>query len=129
MSLREMVDRKNIYIIIIVVSTLSITYLHHWMFQEDPRRIVLNELYYIPLLLGALVFGFKGAFFTYLFVSASYLPYFFENWTTTVIGLVGRMLHPLFSVVFAFLTGFLVDPEMRYQKQSEKDKRLVERSL
>lgn len=61
MSLREMVDRKNIYIIIIVASTLSITYLHHWIFQEDPRRIVLNELYYIPLLLGAMMFGLRHA--------------------------------------------------------------------
>jgi hypothetical protein len=112
-----------------MVSTLSITYLHHSIFQEQSLHIIFEELYYIPLPFGALVFGFKGAFFNYLFVSASYLRYFFENWTTTVIGLVGRMLHPLFSGVIAFLIGFLVDPEMRYQKQSEKDKRLVERSL
>jgi len=112
-----------------MVSTLSITYLHYVIFQEQSLHIILEDLYYIPLLLGSLIFGLKGAFFTYLFVSASYRLYFFENWTTTVIGLVGRVLHLLFPGVFGFLTGFLVDPEKRYQKQSEKDKRLVGRSL
>lgn len=125
MSLRKMVDRKNIYIIIIVASTLSITYLHHWIFQEDPRRIVLNELYYIPLLLGAMMFGLKGAILTYLLVSALYLPYLSEQWTVNVLGLMDRLLHLLFSGAFAFLAGFLVDREKRRQKQFEKDRYLA----
>ena len=121
MSLREMVDRKNIYIIIIVASTLFITYLHHWIFQEDPRRIVLNELYYVPLLLGAMMFGLKGAILTYLLVSALYLPYLSEYWTVNFLGLMARLLHLLLSGAFAFLAGFLVDREKRRQKQFEKD--------
>ena len=125
MSLREMVDRKKIYIIIIVVSTLFITYLHHWIFLEDPRRIVLNELYYIPLLLGAMMFGLKGAILTYLFVSAFYLPYLSEQWTANVLGLMARLLHLLFSGAFVFLAGFLVDREKRRQKQFEKDRYLA----
>jgi len=125
MSLREMVDRKNIYIIIIVASTLSITYLHHWIFLEDPRRIVLNELYYIPLLLGAMMFGLKGAILTYLLVSALYLPYLSEYWTVNVLGLMARLLHLLFSGAFAILAGFLVDREKRRQKQFEKDRYLA----
>jgi len=125
MSLREMVDRKKIYIIIIVFSALSITYLHHWMFKEDPRRIVLNELYYIPLLLGAMMFGLKGAILTYLLVSALYLPYLSEYWTVNFLGLMARLLHLLLSGVFAFLAGFLVDREKRRQKQFEKDRYLA----
>ncbi|NWG04226.1 MAG: HAMP domain-containing histidine kinase [Syntrophaceae bacterium] len=125
MSLREMIDRKKIYIIIIVASALFITYLHHWMFQEDPRRIVLNELYYIPLLLGAMMFGLKGAILTYLLVSALYLPYLSEYWTVNVLGLMARLLHLLLSGAFAFLAGFLVDREKRRQKQFEKDRYLA----
>jgi len=125
MSLREMVDRRKIYIIIIVVSALSITYLHHWIFQEDPRRIVLNELYYIPLLLGAMMFGLKGAILTYLLVSALYLPYLSEYWTVNVLGLMARLLHLLLSGAFAFLAGFLVDREKRRQMQLEKDRYLA----
>ncbi|MGQ9646893.1 MAG: hypothetical protein ACUVWO_10180 [Thermodesulfobacteriota bacterium] len=71
--------RARYYIIAIVVSTLMITYLHHSVFREESPHIVLEELYYIPLLLGALTFGLRGAFPTYVFVSAFYVPYFFGD--------------------------------------------------
>ena len=102
-----------------------ITYLHMSIFQEQSPYIVLEELYYIPLLLGALFFGLKGAFLTYLFVSAFYLPYFFGSWATTFLSLFDRLLHLLFSGIFASLAGFLVDRHRRHQKQSEIDRYLA----
>lgn len=120
-----MPNRGKFYIAVIVASTLMITYLHMSIFQEQSPHIVLEELYYIPLLLGALFFGLKGAFLTYLFVSAFYLPYFFGDWAMTFLSLFDRLLHLLFSGIFAFLAGFLVDRHRRQQKQFEKDRYLA----
>ncbi len=120
-----MVDKKKYYIFAIVVFPLLITYLHFSVFKEQSPHIVLEELYYIPLGLGSLLFGLRGALLTYLYVSALYLPYFSENWTITFLSLVDRLLHLLFSGIFVFLAGFLVDREKRHQKQSEKDRLLA----
>jgi len=52
-----MFNKKIFYTTVILTSTLMITYLHMSIFQEQSPYIVLEELYYIPLLLGALTFG------------------------------------------------------------------------
>lgn len=110
---------------VIAVSTILITYLHHSVFREQSPRILLEELYYIPLLMGVLAFGLRGALWTYLFVSAFYLPYFFGGWTSTFLDLLDRLLHLLFSGIFVFLAGFLMDRETKWQKQSEKERYLA----
>lgn len=117
--------KKNYYILFIVVSTLIITFFHYWFFSEQSPHIILEELYYIPLLVGAIIFGLKGALLTYLFVSIFYLPYFLGNWTTTFLDLIDRLLHLLFSAMFVLLAGLLVDRDKRKQKQLERDQYLA----
>jgi len=109
----------------IVGISLSITYLHHWMFQEPLPRIVLEELYYIPLLLGALVYGFKGIILTYIFVSACYLPFLFGNWASTPLDLIDRLLHLMFSGIFALVAGILLDRQRKYRERQEKNRYLA----
>jgi len=76
-------ERKKGYLIVFVIMfTLVITYLHYSIFREQTPHVILEELYYIPLLFGALFFGLKGALITYLFVSAVYLPYLFGDWVS-----------------------------------------------
>jgi signal transduction histidine kinase len=118
-------DRKRYFVIAIVASTLLITYLHYSVFQRRSYPYVLEELYYIPLFLGALTFGLKGNLLTYLFVSAFYLPNFFGNMSMTFFDLVDRLLHLLFSGIFAILAGFLMDRERKHQRQSERDRYLA----
>jgi signal transduction histidine kinase len=115
---------KKYYIAVIVITTSLITFLHLSIFQEHSPHIVLEELYYVSLLFGALFFGLKGAILTYLFTSLLYLPFFFGNWITSFLGLIDRILHLVFSGLFAFLAGFLIDRERKRQKQMEKDKYL-----
>jgi len=118
-------NKQNYYTATIVSSTLLITYLHHSVFREQSPYIILEELYYIPLLIGVLGFGLKGAFLTYLFVSACYLPYFFGSWTITFLDLLDRLLHLLFSGLFVFLAVFLIDRERKNQRKSEINRYLT----
>lgn len=109
----------------IAVFTLLITVLHFSVLQPLSPNVVLEELYYIPLFFGALFFGLKGALVTYSIVSLLYLPFLSGSWTATFIGMMDRVLHLVFSGIFVFLAGFLVDRERRRQQQEEKDRYLA----
>ena len=111
--------------LLFIMFTLVITYLHYSIFQEQAPHVILEELYYIPLLLGALFFSLKGALITYLFVSAVYLPYLFGDWVGNTLDLIDRLLHLFFSGMFAFLAWFLIDRGRKYQRQLEKDRYLT----
>jgi signal transduction histidine kinase len=115
-------NQKRYYIFFIVTSTVLITYLHYSTGTEaHALHSIYAELYYIPILLGALL-GLRGALLTYLFVSALYLPFIFISWTNTSFFLVDKLLHLLVTGLFAFIAGYLIDRQRRYQKQLEHDK-------
>jgi len=119
------VNKKIHYIVVIVAVTSLITFLHFSILKKLSPHIVLEELYYIPILLGALLFGLKGAILTYIFVSLSYMPFFLGLWTVTPLGVANRLLHLLFSGLLAFLAGFLVERVKKQQKELEKDRHLA----
>lgn len=118
-------SRKNYPILAIVILTVLIMYLHFGTIRQFPARIVLEELYYIPLLLGVFRFGIKGSIVTWLFVSAAYLPFFFGNWTTTFPEFMDRVLHLVFTGVFAAVAYFLADRERNKSNQAERERYLA----
>lgn len=119
-----MTDRKHYYKIVIVVLSVLITVLHFLLFKQQAPYVVLEELYYIPLLFGALMFGMKGAILTYLIVSVAYVPFFYGGWATGVVGIFDRGLHLIFSGFFALLAGFFVERLKRQQKEVERNRYL-----
>jgi two-component system, NtrC family, sensor histidine kinase HydH len=114
------VKGKRYWIFIASVAAL-IPVLHFFVFARYSPLVVLEELYYIPLLLGALWFGFKGALVTYVFVSLLYLPFFFGDWTTSLLGVADRVLHLVFSGIFTFTAAFFVDRERKKRQQAERE--------
>ncbi len=83
---------------------------------------VFEELYYIPLLLGALRFGPKGAIFTYLLVSLAYAPFFFGCWSATPPQLVDRVIHLLFSGLFVIVAYRFAERERERHRQAEQER-------
>ena len=118
-------NKKTYHILAIVTLTTLITYLHFVTMRHYSELVVLEELYYLPVLLGVLRFGPKGALITWLFVSAAYLPFFFGAWTMTVPELVDRLLHLMFTGVFASVAYFLAERERKNLKQAEQDRYLA----
>jgi len=121
----KMINKKGLYMVALLASTVIVSYLHHSIFRQASPDIILKELYYIPLLLGALFFGLKGALLVYLFTSASYLPYLFGGWPMSLWTLMDRVSHLLFTGLFAVLAGFLVERERKRLRQSEIERSLV----
>lgn len=120
-----MMSRNNYHILTVVLLTTMITYLHFGTMHQFSPDVILEELYYLPLLLGVLRFGVQGAILTWLFVSAAYLPFFFGTWATTFPQLLDRILHIVFTAVFAFVACFLAERERKKQKQVERERYLA----
>ncbi len=118
-------NKKNYHILAIVTLTLLITYLHFGTMRQFSPRVILEELYYLPLLLGVLRFGLTGAIVTWLFVSAAYLPFFFGPWSTSLPELMDRVLHLVFTGVFASVACFLAGRERIKLRQAEQERYLA----
>ncbi len=59
-------NAQGYYIAVIVTSALLITYLHYSAVQKHHAlHNIFVEFYYFPIVLGAMVFGLKGAILTY----------------------------------------------------------------
>lgn len=121
-----MTKSKIYYLLAIVLSALFITYLHYTTFETiHAVHDIYRQLYYIPLLIGALVFGLRGAILSYLFVSLLYLPYMAGTWTGGILFETKRVLFLLFSGIFSFLAGYLIDRDNRRKKEMEKERYLA----
>ena len=119
------ISKKGYYILAIVTITFLTTFLHLATMRKFSPNVVLEELYYLPLLLGVLRFGLLGSIGTWLFVSAAYLPFFFAPWTTSFPGYVDRGLHLVLSGVVAVVVGLLAERERRTRGQSERERYLA----
>ena len=117
---------KKYMSIFIMAAIFFITYLHYTTGAKiSLLHNIYRELYYLPVLLGALAFGLRGAAFSYLLVFALYLPYVLMNWTDDFIAVTNRFLPLMIQGLFAFSAGYLVDRNRRHEEQLEKDRYLA----
>jgi two-component system, NtrC family, sensor histidine kinase HydH len=119
-------EKKRYYMILIVGSTSLFTGLHYTVPQERVHPTILEELYYVPILAGAVIFGMKGALLAFGLASLSYLPFFFGAWVgPSPLEFLDRLLHLVFSGVFAVFAGFLVERDRRRRDELGKERHLA----
>jgi two-component system sensor histidine kinase HydH len=119
---KRLKEKKYFSGIAIAAIILFITYLHYSTTHRIlPLHGIYRELYFIPLLFGALRFGLKGTLITYLFITVLYLPYVFMSWTGIFISEINRLLDILILGLFAFLAGFLIDRDRRRREQLQRE--------
>ncbi|RJQ18644.1 MAG: sensor histidine kinase [Nitrospiraceae bacterium] len=118
----KLFNRKRYYAAVIIVFTLLITSLQY---STIPRIQSLHDLYmefyYVPIFLGALVFGLKGAVWTYFLVFVLYLPFIFLSWTGFFIAEANKFVHLLLQGLFAITAGYLIDRDKRRVEQLERE--------
>lgn len=91
---------------------------------------VLRRLYYIPIIVGAFLFGLRGGLLTSLVVSASYLPHAFWMMSPHAhhhgmihadpTGTANKVLELVLYNVVALVTGLLVEKEQRARREVER---------
>jgi two-component system, NtrC family, sensor histidine kinase HydH len=117
--------KRKRYWIFITSAAALISVLHFYLFTRHLPLVVFEELYYIPLFLGAFWFGSRGALAVYVLVSLFYLPFFFGDGANSALGLADRVLHLIFSGVFTFTIAFFVDRERKRGQEAEREKYLA----
>jgi two-component system, NtrC family, sensor histidine kinase HydH len=101
-----------------------ITYLDRSTSGNQPLHSIYAELYQIPLLLAALLFGLRGAGLTCLAVTLLYAAHEIGGWHGASMGLLDDSIHVAFPVILALLIGFLVDLRTRIRGQLEQHRYL-----
>jgi signal transduction histidine kinase len=118
--------QKKYVAVFVAIFVLFITYLHYSTFPKIYSfHDVYKELYYIPIFLGALAFGLKGALLLYLSVFVFEIPFVIKGWTGTFASEVSRLLHLVLQGLFAIFAGYLVDREKKVREQTEKERYLA----
>ncbi len=118
---------KKVSAIPIVVMILFISYLHYASIGEGHAlHNIYRELFYIPVFLGALAYGLRGAALFYLLVFVLYFPYVLMTWPGAILNETNRLLPLLLQGTFAFVAGYLVDREKKHRAQLEKNRYLTE---
>ncbi|MDA8239297.1 MAG: HAMP domain-containing sensor histidine kinase [Nitrospiraceae bacterium] len=115
------------YTALVIVAFVSVvTYLHYSTISAiHALHDIYKELYYIPILVAALVFGLRGAVATFFLIGVLYFPYMISSWTGDPATEANKILHLLLQGLFAFLAGFFVDRDKKHALQEEKDRYLA----
>ncbi len=120
-------SHNRLLAIIVAILILFITYLHYSSIGAGHRlHNIYRELYYIPVVLGALAYGMKGAGLSYLLVFILYFPNVIMTWPGPLLSEANRLLPLLLQGLFAFIAGFIVDREKMHRTQLEKDRSVTE---
>ena len=91
-----------------------IAYLHYFTFPDlRNQHAVYWMLFYIPLVLGSVWFGIRGAGFVSAFVIILYTPYVLKQWQGLSAEDFDRLLEGAVYIGIALILGFLVDKERK----------------
>ena len=112
-------------IIFIAAITLVITYLHYSTIAAIMElHDIYMEFYYVPVFLGALLFGLRGAVLAFLFVLITFMPYMLLHWSGDFLSQADTILHLALQGFFGLFAGFLIDRDKRRGKQLENERYL-----
>lgn len=111
--------------LVIVLVAGSLTMFHLLAFPQRAPSVVLEELYYIPLLLGTLFFKRWGVLITYCVVSAAYIPFFSAAWTNDLFDLIDRALHLASTAAFSIVAVIIKERMLQQQQELDRDRSLA----
>lgn len=100
--------------------------LHYLTFPElRYYHAVYRMLFYLPLILGSLWFGMKGAVYISLSVSALFFPHAIRQWQGFSLDDFHRLSEGVLYIGIALILGFLVERERKKQRAFVRVKSLV----
>lgn len=104
--------KKNL--LVIGITIIIVTILHYstlsspWDIHDFYRR-----LYYIPIILAAFKFRFRGGVITSIVSSILYAPHIFLYFDTLDMAVINRVLEMVMFIIIGTITGFLVETDYK----------------
>jgi signal transduction histidine kinase len=116
----------QIKVVIISVMIGGILCLHYLTFPELRfYHAVYRMLFYLPLVLGSLWFGMKGAIYICVSVSVLFFPQAFRQWQGFSLDDFHRLSEGVLYIGIALILGFLVERERKKQRALVRIKSLA----
>lgn len=111
---------------LLVLSIMLITALHYYTAQgKTISHDVYRRLHYIPIVVGAFLFGLKGSLITSGGVTLLYVPYVVVEWANSPAKRLDVLLELVLFNTMAYVTGWLVDRERAGRRQALEHERLA----
>ena len=107
--------QKKVAIIAVMIG--GILCMHYFTFPDMRyHHAVYRMLFYLPLILGSLWFGMKGAVYICVSVSILFLPHAIRQWQEFSYEDFYRLLEGVLYIVIALILGTLVERERKKQR-------------
>ncbi len=115
LKLENYKDKYIISILVLIISALHYFTLEgYWPIHDFYRR-----LYYLPIILAAFKYRFKGGFLTSLIVALFYTPHLIFYFGEINIQVINQFLELGMFLVIGMITGYLVEKDYRKRKLLE----------
>ncbi len=131
LSTRNHLVFNSIILVGIIGLIIGISYLHYTTpTNRMSFHIVYMQSYFIPILLGALIFGRAGGLGTALAISAIYFPHIVFQWGGFMEENIMRFVQMGLFLIIGYLTGLKTDREreekQRYLKTAQELKETLQ---
>jgi signal transduction histidine kinase len=108
------VDKEWKKVVVIALMICAIFSLHYLTLPYmGYQHAVYRMFFYLPLVLGSLWFGLKGAIYVCVSVSILYLPYAIKQWQEFSLENFHELLEGVLYIIIAFILGSLVEKERK----------------
>lgn len=116
------IDKVDIQKIALILMLVAITTIFHFATKQSEFyfHIVLRELYFLPILLGAFWYGIRGGLLTSLGISAVYIPLVIMHWQGFAPTDLDKALEIVLFNVVALVMGILSDREKAREKEKQE---------
>jgi two-component system sensor histidine kinase HydH len=116
------VHNSKLKMTLVVVLVASITFLHyHTQMKHHYRHLFYQDIYFLPLILGAFWFGIRGALATSLGITILYVPFILANWTNLSPDDFNRLMAIVLFNIIATILGLLREREWKGQERVEEE--------
>lgn len=101
----------------------------HYLTPAIPHDAILHDIYrrilYLPIILAAFWYGWRGGMLGALFISVAYFPHIYHDWGGDIFNAnLNRTLEAVMYLIVGGITGLLIDrlrsANVRLIKQSDK---------
>src|SRR5579883_2717208 len=115
---------RTIRIATLIAAVLVVSFLHY---QTTTTQVWLHQLfqraYYIPIILTALWYGWRGGLFAAGFSALLYVPHILMSWTSHPEYRVDQFIEILMFFAIGSITGVLSDHERAHRRKVEETAR------
>lgn len=108
----------------LLAGVVTISLLHYLTHASHEHwHVVYQRLYYIPILVGAVMYGVRGGLAVAVLTSVTYLPHILLQWQHDPLYRSNQLAEIVLFLIFGAVAGFLID---RVNRERERNRKTAE---